>query len=150
MQPSGSSGGTPGYEGRQRLIVLGRKVIFFLKVKGLPQTGDHVTITPRGNGAIDITKVFSHMLKGLDFLNGLLADAVDAGLLLGQGQGGERESIRHPPCSLCQVNLIRIYNLRALLSRIYRDGTVRYAARKSFDLSCHFDYFKVDHPSILI
>ena len=33
-----------------------------------------------------------------------------------------------------------------MLSRIYRDGTVRYAARKSFDLSCHFDYFKVDHP----
>ena len=34
-------------------------------------------------------------------------------------------------------------------SRIYRDGTVRYAARKSFDLSCHFDYFKVDQPTLI-
>ena len=101
-------------------------MIFFSKVKGLPQTGDHVTITPRGNGAIDITKVFSHMLKGLDFFHGLLADALDAGLLLGQGQGGERESIRRPPCSLCQVrfdhNLLLESNVEQDLQR--RDSTI--------------------------
>ena len=39
-------------------------------------------------------------------------------------------------------------NVTALLCRIYRDGTVRYAARKSFDLACHFDYFKVDKTLI--
>merc|ERR1712105_293784 len=32
--------------------------------------------------------------------------------------------------------------LPAASVRIYRDGTVRYAARKSFDLACHFKYFK--------
>ena len=135
--------------GRHPSNVLERKVIFSSKVKGLPQTGDHVTITPRGNSATDITKVFSHMLKEQHFFHGLLKDALDAGLLLGQSQGGERESLGRPPCSLCQVNMcITIYNSRALLSRIYRDGTVRYAARKSFDLSCHFDYFKVDLSSL--
>jgi len=32
--------------------------------------------------------------------------------------------------------------LPAASVRIYRDGTVRYAARKNFDLACHFDFFK--------
>ena len=49
--------------GRHPSNGLEKNATFFFKVKGLPQTGDHVTITPRGNSATDITKVFSHMLK---------------------------------------------------------------------------------------
>ena len=91
--------------GRHPSNGLEKNATFFFKVKGLPQTGDHVTITPRGNSATDITKVFSHMLKEQHFFHGLLKDALDAGLLLGQSQGGERESLGRPPCSLCQVNM---------------------------------------------
>ena len=53
---------------------------------------------------------------------------------------------------LCQVKSLPVPQLwKSILScRIYRDGTVRYAARKSFDIACNFNYWKVPHCFFLI